>query len=295
MCSGAAECASGACVDGFCCENSCGGLCQACAMSKTGAANGLCRPVSTGSDPDNECTAQSPGTCGTDGFCDGANACRKYGASTPCGTGSCNGNTYIPGGTCNGSGSCVAGSGTPCAPYACTASGCKTSCGHTTYYQDPDCAPGYGCKDYSNTCAALNGTWFDMGYVDQSGLPSGTAPPANGAGCVFANGVVIAVTGILQAGTECEVVRNPSDDATWCPGKFAFRQTDLQSIRQCGTTSPTWGPTSYSIDHLPAQMHTIWCLTTTASPQYVDCLTMAPTPGVCQVNNKYVSRIYRCF
>lgn len=291
-CGAAAECTTGACVDGVCCENTCGGTCMACSQSKTGSADGLCRAVANGTDPDSECPAQAASTCGTDGSCNGAGACRMYSASTACGTASCNGNSYVPGGTCSGSGSCTPGTGTPCGAYACTTSGCRTSCSGGGYDQDPNCAPGYGCKDYTTQCAALGGTWSDTGYINESGRPTGTSPPAMGSGCVPGNSVKIQVVGPLAGGTQCQVVRNASDDAEWCPGKFAFRQTDLEAIRECGTTLPTWGPTFYGIDHPPVLTHTIWCLPTTTSPQWVDCLSS--TLG-CNVNNKYVSKLYHCF
>ncbi len=44
LCNAAADCLSGFCVDGVCCETACAGTCNACASAKTGAADGLCRP-----------------------------------------------------------------------------------------------------------------------------------------------------------------------------------------------------------------------------------------------------------
>jgi hypothetical protein len=52
----AALCTSMYCVDGVCCENACDGqLCLACSSSLTGFADGLCRAVKLGSDPEKEC------------------------------------------------------------------------------------------------------------------------------------------------------------------------------------------------------------------------------------------------
>ena len=59
MCTLGGECGSGNCVDGYCCNATCGGLCEACAWSKSGGANGVCADIPTGTDPDNECA----GTC----------------------------------------------------------------------------------------------------------------------------------------------------------------------------------------------------------------------------------------
>jgi hypothetical protein len=79
-----ADCVSGHCVDGFCCDRACGGLCRACSLAKTGVANGTCAPVSAGIDPDADCDTDDPETCGNDGTCDGAGACRQYADGTIC-------------------------------------------------------------------------------------------------------------------------------------------------------------------------------------------------------------------
>src|SRR6185295_3832885 len=101
-CAGGGECSSGSCVDGVCCESACGGACQACVASKTTQSDGLCRPVSNNTDPDNECAQQAQSSCGTDGVCDGAGACRKWASGTVCVAAGCTGTTYTPARTCNG-------------------------------------------------------------------------------------------------------------------------------------------------------------------------------------------------
>jgi cysteine-rich repeat protein len=62
-----AQCMSGSCVDGVCCNTGCSGLCQACSTAKTGAANGTCALVAAFTDPDNECSGAQ--TCGPMGTC----------------------------------------------------------------------------------------------------------------------------------------------------------------------------------------------------------------------------------
>lgn len=86
---GGADCQSGSCVDGFCCENSCGGTCQGCSAAKTGQSDGACAPIAGGTDPDNECGAEAPSTCGRDGFCDGGGACRRHPDGTLCWSSCC--------------------------------------------------------------------------------------------------------------------------------------------------------------------------------------------------------------
>jgi hypothetical protein len=44
-CTNKGECATAACVDGFCCENACTGPCSACAAAQTGRQNGVCAPA----------------------------------------------------------------------------------------------------------------------------------------------------------------------------------------------------------------------------------------------------------
>jgi len=62
VCTQNSECSSGNCVDGFCCNSPCSGLCQACsAARKGGGSNGQCGAVAPGTDPDNECAGTS--TC----------------------------------------------------------------------------------------------------------------------------------------------------------------------------------------------------------------------------------------
>ena len=62
-----AECTNGSCIDGYCCNSACAGLCQACSAALTGGANGTCAFVLFGMDPDDDCPG--PKTC------DGLGAC----------------------------------------------------------------------------------------------------------------------------------------------------------------------------------------------------------------------------
>jgi MYXO-CTERM domain-containing protein len=127
------------CVDGVCCESTCGALCYACSQAKTGQANGLCRGVLAGDDPDLECTQSPETSCGDDGTCNGSGACRKWDNTTFCGTACQSDNAYVK--HCNGGGSCIQDSSvaTYCSPFKCDlATGtCLTSC-----VTDADCQAG---------------------------------------------------------------------------------------------------------------------------------------------------------
>ncbi len=69
-CSIDAECGSGFCVDGVCCNTACDGLCEACTGAKTMVSDGTCADVVVGTDPDDECSdlTSSP-NCGGSLMC----------------------------------------------------------------------------------------------------------------------------------------------------------------------------------------------------------------------------------
>jgi hypothetical protein len=147
-CAGSNQCASGYCVDGFCCESSCSSGCFACSNAKTGQGDGFCKPITSGTDPDNECPQDTPSSCGLDGQCDGTGQCRRW-TGTVCVSESCSGMTYTPARTCNGSGVCQTVTSTTCGAYTCGATACKNMC--TT---NLDCATGYFCA--GNQCVTLH-------------------------------------------------------------------------------------------------------------------------------------------
>jgi len=124
-CGAPADCATGNCVDGFCCNTACTGTCQACSAAKTGAANGTCADVTTNTDPDNDCALcqvcnagacvnAANGTdpandcaiqpvCAQDGQCNGSGACRLWVAGTLCAS---DGNVCTDD-ECDGAGTCA--------------------------------------------------------------------------------------------------------------------------------------------------------------------------------------------
>lgn len=55
------------CVKGLCCNASCNGDCVSCLGAETGMADGVCAPVSAGTDPDNDC--QGNDRCDGNGNC----------------------------------------------------------------------------------------------------------------------------------------------------------------------------------------------------------------------------------
>ncbi|HXU01617.1 MAG TPA: hypothetical protein VN903_11530 [Polyangia bacterium] len=130
-CAADAECTSGFCRDGVCCNDMCAGACKACARTYTGMNDGTCANAVGGSNPRDMClneTADLP--CGLDGTCDGTGQCRKVPANKPCGQPTCSsdGHTFMPVGTCSGTGTCTPGMPQDCGMYACASTGCAKPC-----------------------------------------------------------------------------------------------------------------------------------------------------------------------
>jgi hypothetical protein len=147
-CSAPAECESGHCRDGVCCNTVCTGICRACDLP---GKIGTCTPIPNGKDPDNECAATAADTCGDDGTCDGQGACRKHAAGTVCAEGQCSSNETITGiKECDGQGACVSAPDVKCFPYACNtlSDTCYTSCNNLN--EVTHCYGYYGCS--GSTC-----------------------------------------------------------------------------------------------------------------------------------------------
>ncbi|HEX3698439.1 MAG TPA: PA14 domain-containing protein [Polyangia bacterium] len=140
-CTSADQCRSGFCVDGVCCSQACDGACFSCAVS---GSVGTCTPAEIGTDPRDMCPDQGLASCGTDGACDGAGACRKYPAGVTCLASTCSGSTMNLVSRCDGSGACVPTASQSCAPFTCDATVlmCRTTC-----KTDADCSS-------PNTCVA---------------------------------------------------------------------------------------------------------------------------------------------
>jgi hypothetical protein len=131
VCTRASECASGFCVDGYCCNSACDTACRTCAKT---TALGTCSLVASGTtDPRSLCVGECVNGCGTTG-------CTFKAATTACGQ-SCIGNELVSGGRCSGTTeACTGASRLPCAGGLVCADGktCKTSC-----VTGADCVSGY--------------------------------------------------------------------------------------------------------------------------------------------------------
>ncbi|MEZ4395006.1 MAG: nidogen-like domain-containing protein [Polyangiales bacterium] len=136
-CTTTSSCLSGNCVDGVCCDTACNGQCEACNV--TGSV-GTCTAVTGAPVGARTACAGAGSTCG--GTCDGTNrtACAYPGTMTACREASCAMGTATLGATCDGAGACPEESTAPCAPYACGATACLTSC-----KSNDGCAMGSAC------------------------------------------------------------------------------------------------------------------------------------------------------
>jgi hypothetical protein len=114
VCSSAAQCQSGFCVDGRCCDTACGGGittdCQACAFARTNQPDGLCSPIPSTS----ICRNYASTFCDEREYCDGVNP------ECPADVGrneglTCNKATNVPAGT--GTGICPSEAAP--GPHAC--------------------------------------------------------------------------------------------------------------------------------------------------------------------------------
>jgi hypothetical protein len=126
-CRQATECASGHCLGGVCCESACTEVCRACNLP---GLEGRCALVASGQpDPQQRCRTDAPESCGQDGTCNGAGACRLQRAGTVCGLGSCSSSVdrVLPA-LCDGKGTCLPAQTQPCAPYRCANAACSATC-----------------------------------------------------------------------------------------------------------------------------------------------------------------------
>lgn len=165
-----AECASGWCVDNYCCDSACDGQCGACDVA---GSLGTCKPVTGaphGARP--ACGGAGAGTvCGKS--CNGTTlaSCTFAGSATPCGANACTGGVETHQSLCDGAGSCP-DVGTSCGAYACDATACRSSCTSSA-----QCATGHYCA--SGACLPK----LELGKECASAATCGTGFCTDGVCC----------------------------------------------------------------------------------------------------------------
>jgi hypothetical protein len=139
------ECASGQCVDGFCCNAACGGTCQACDLP---GQLGTCSTVTGGAPHGARPPCRGSGTC--TGLCDGKSATACSDSTAECAAAQCdpaNNFTLDQPVECAAAACPSPAPTTSCAPFACAHGACLTRCA-----ADADCA------STTPTCDVKSGT-----------------------------------------------------------------------------------------------------------------------------------------
>jgi hypothetical protein len=205
-CAAGADCLSGNCADGVCCNTACDGACDACSRAAGAMKDGACVPVAAGSPGSPACgalacTGQGPActTCSADGDCPAGRYCAPDGSCLPrkAGGDACD---IAAGADCKVAGCRVcadaACASNPTAPLVCTAAGrcgCAaptTSCaGDTTLATASgdvvDCTP-YKCEGAACRMTCVVSAHCADGYVchpDTGRCVSATGSPPGRDGC----------------------------------------------------------------------------------------------------------------
>ncbi len=144
-CTTGADCKSGYCADGVCCDSSCAGQCEACDVA---GSVGKCSPVTGLPHAGRTACFDGAGDTCKALTCDGNRdrlKCVAFanGPEKTCGPKTCkDGATEVDEPRCDGTGGCIASTATrSCAGYACGDGGCKTACSAPS-----DCASSYVCN-----------------------------------------------------------------------------------------------------------------------------------------------------
>lgn len=242
-CTSVADCASGNCADGVCCNTPCSGACDACSTSAGAAQNGTCASVTGAGNP--SCTPlvcsgtspNCPGGCSTDTDCGATTYCAANGQCLPRkGTGQvCNAGA---GYDCQVGGCRVCTSGN-CVDGVCCGSSCGGACdvcsaalGATadgtcspapnTFPGSPSCTP-YQCGGTAgcpSTCdsdaACATGYYCDAAQHCSPRKPDGaTCSLAAGANC-YGAGCRVCSSGNCVDGVCCQTACVGACDA--CDG-----------------------------------------------------------------------------
>ena len=149
-CTANAQCLSNFCVDGYCCNNLCNGLCQACSFAKKGSGyNGNCGSIAATKDPDNEC---NPGECTGSGTCNQPQTPQANGSA-------CASATQCLSGLCTDGVCCDSACNSPCMACSTAKKGSGTNgvCGYISAERDPDNECNGGVCDGAGVCKFYNG------------------------------------------------------------------------------------------------------------------------------------------
>ena len=255
-CGSGAECLSGFCTEGVCCNSACsdassGGLCSSCQVS---GKVGTCSPVSQGlADPKQRCAKSdlTKGDCSNDGKCNGQGACEPWSTSIGCRQQGCSSATFTPAANCDGAGHCPTATTQKCDPYQCssTSPSCLTTC-----TSDSDCTGALTCLKTTNQCGdkLANGKQCkansdcDSGFCTAEGVCCNSACTGACQSCLVTGNVGacgnISLGGTPRDTTTCAKTTNVCDNTSKCDGKGGCQQAGTGTV--CGNASCATPPLS---------------------------------------------------
>src|SRR6478752_6482220 len=244
------DCQSSSCRDEVCCDTACDGPCEACAEKYTSAPSGTCAPALTGSDPHDDCETASAQSCGNDGSCDGAGACRKYGSNQVCVDAACAGNDFSPARTCDGKGTCNTTTAVACGDSPCSTEGCESPCN-----MKADCPSGSYC-----TAAKV------CHNQQTDGAACGAAGDCRSGFCVDGVCCESACDGLCAA---CSKAKTGQDSGR-CVGVSANQDPDnecaIDSANACGRDGTCSGGGACRVQSLGSACGTATCSGSTLTP-----------------------------
>ena len=206
-CTLGSECTSNNCIDGVCCESSCGSGstsdCQSCLASATGATDGLCRAILSGT----ECRAAVGGGCDVAETCDGAaTACPSDGfasGSTVC---------RVAVSTCDAAETCT-GSSSVC-PTDGFASGSTV------------CRVAATMCDVAETCTGSSSVCPTDGFASGSTVCRVAASTCDAAETCTGSSSVCPTDGFASSSTVCRMAVSTCDATETCTGSSSVCPTD---------------------------------------------------------------------
>lgn len=154
------ECASGYCVEGVCCNDTCTGECQTCAAPES---EGLCSSVQ-GEPPPAKADCMGDGLCR--GFCDGISSeCQYPGETTVCSVASCSDSTGSASAQaqCNGAGSRLSSDVLSCGNFACDGVTCRAQCQHDGHCREGAICFEGACVKYQQKQILVTSNGYGLG------------------------------------------------------------------------------------------------------------------------------------
>jgi len=239
-CASGAQCTSGLCYDGVCCDRKCDQQCEAC---NEPSSVGTCKLV-TGAPRGTRAACSGTGTCA--GSCNGSLAACSYpSTSVVCAAATCIGGISTGAALCNGTGTCnAAPASTNCAPFNCGATSCKTTC--TT---DTDCVSSAYCNS-SGACvvkktqgtACTTDASCATGYC-ADGVCCATACPSGGTcqSCNVSGSVGVCTAIPCDAGADSAPDTMVADTAVADTAVADTGSTIVDAVAE--TPAPNWGAT----------------------------------------------------